>query len=368
MRIRKIDRYVFKEVLAPFSGGVFFFAFIFLLFQMFRLTEDLIVNNAPFALTMKLLWTLVLNFLPLGIPISFLVGILIAFSRMSGDSEIVAMKAGGMSLKRISAPVFVMGGGVVLLSLALSLEWGPWSEVAMRNTLIQIGNRKFASTIHEGTFTSGFFNLLLYTEKANNRAGKMEKVFIYDERENHHPLSIVAKTGELIRVQSGEDDLGGMVLQLEDGSVHQADPKAMEDQKADFKTYQIFFDIPDKLGSFRFLSRMYRMGELLEKRREPGLEAGRKRELDTEFWRRIATALTPLFFVIYGIGLGTVRTRGARMGVVLIAFITMALYWQLQVSSIWIGEQGWLPPWLAVEIPNLLVGGIGAWSFSRASW
>ncbi|NDF14096.1 LPS export ABC transporter permease LptF [bacterium] len=368
MHIRKIDLYVFKEVFFPFFAGIFFFSFIFILFQMFRLAEELIVNNAPMGMVMKLLWTLVLNFLPLGLPVAFLVGVLIAFSRMSGDSEIVAMKAGGIGLPRLSVPVFVIAAGVAAFSLLLNLSWAPWAEVAMRNTMIKIGNRKFASSINEGTFSSGFFNLLLYTEKANNRAGKMEKVFIYDERDPANPMTVISKTGELIRVQSSEEDLGGLVLQLQDGSIHQSEPKASDYNKVDFGTYQIFFDIPDKTGQFAHRPRMYEMRELIEKIRDPKNTPARDRELRTDFWRRLAVAMTPLLFVIFGMGFGTVRTRGARAGVILIAFVTMALYWQVQVTSLWIGEEGHLPPWLAVQIPNFLVGGVGLFMFRRACW
>jgi lipopolysaccharide export LptBFGC system permease protein LptF len=52
----------------------------------------------------------------------------------------------------------------------------------------------------------------------------------------------------------------------------------------------------------------------------------------------------------------------------LIAFVTMGIYWQVQVSSIWLGEAGTVPPWLAMQIPNLLILMAGAWSFRRASW
>jgi lipopolysaccharide export system permease protein len=368
MRIRKIDLYIFKEVLTPFLGGVVFFSFVFLLFQMLRLAEELIVNNAPFGLVMKLLWTLVVNFLPLGLPVAFLVGVLMAFARFSGDSEIVAMKAGGMGLPRIAAPVFVLSLGVSVLSLLLNLNWAPWSEISMRNTLLKIGNRKFASSINEGTFTSGFFNLLLYTEKSNNRAGKMEKVFLYDDRDPKHPMTVIAKTGELIRVQTGEDDLGGLVLQLQDGSLHQADQFESDYQKMDFSTYQVFFDIPDKTGKFAFKPKMYVWTDLLQQMKDTGASVDRMRELKTEFWRRIAVAITPILFVLLGIGFGTVRTRGARAGVMLVAFATMAVYWQIQVSSIWIGEKGQLPAWLALQIPNILVASVGAFTFRRASW
>ena len=366
--IKIVDGYVFREVLSPFLAGILFFAFVFLLFQMLRMAEELIVNNAPISLILKLLWAMIVNFLPLGIPISFLVGVLFAFSRLSGDSELVAMKASGMSLLSISKSVFFLSVLVSILSLLLALEWAPWSEVAMRNTLLKIGNRKFASSINEGTFSSGFFNLLIYTEKANNRAGRMEKVFIYDERDKTHPVTVVSKTGELIRVQSGEDDLGGLVMQLQDGSIHQSEQSVLNYNKTDFQTYQIYFDIPDSTGKFGFGPRMYSFEALKDKIKDPKLLDNQRRDLVTEYWRRLAIAIAPILFVLLGIGFGTVRTRGARMGVMIVAFVTMAVYWQLQVSAIFLGEKGIVPPWFALQIPNIIVGVAGWISFKRASW
>ncbi len=368
MRIKKLHLYIFREVLNPFLGGVFFFAFVFLLFQMLRMAEELIVNNAPFSLVMKLLWTLIINFLPLGMPLAFLLGVLFAFGRLSGDSELVAMKAGGMSLTSISKPVFGIAALVSLLSLLLNLNWAPWSEVAMRQTLMKIGNRKFVSSINEGTFSSGFFNLIMFTERVNHRIGKMEKVFIFDERDEKHPLTVIAKTGEMIRVQSGEDDLGGVVLQLQDGSIHQSDFVNKNYSLANFATYQIYFDIPDGKGQFGYKPKMLSIGDLQNKRNQTTITDQERRELDTDYWRRITVALAPLLFVFLGMGFGTVRTRGTRSSVLLVAFITMALYWQIQVTAIWLGDSGALPPWLALQIPNFLVFLVGGFMFKRATW
>jgi lipopolysaccharide export system permease protein len=317
---------------------------------------------------MKLLWTLTVNFLPLGLPLAFLLGILFAFSRLSGDSEIVAMKSGGMSLSSISKPVFALSILVSILSFLLNMNWTPWSEIASRQTLAKIGNRRFISAINEGTFSSSFFNLVMFTERVNNRIGKLEKVFIFDEKNTKAPLSVVAKKGELIRVQSNADDIGGVVLQLQDGSIHQSDMAKNSYSLANFDTYQVFFDVPGpgKVGGLR--PKMMGFSELKAKRARSDIQEQEIRELDTELWRRITVAIVPILFVFMGIGFGVVKTRGKRANAMLVAFVTMALYWQIQVSSIWLGESGALPPWLAMQIPNFLVLMIGWYKFKRAAW
>jgi lipopolysaccharide export LptBFGC system permease protein LptF len=181
-------------------------------------------------------------------------------------------------------------------------------------------------------------------------------------------LTIVAKTGELIRVQSNDEDLGGLVLQLQDGSIHQNEARELSYHRINFGAYQLFFDIPDTQGKFGYRPKMLESNELFSKMADPNRPEREHRELRTEFWRRITVALVPILFAFMGIGFGVVRTRGARAGVMLIAFVTMGIYWQVQVSSIWLGEAGTVPPWLAMQIPNLLILMAGAWSFRRASW
>ncbi len=368
MRIRKIDLYVFKEVLSPFLGGIFFLAFLFLMFQFLKLAEFFIIHGVPLHQLFKIVEYMVITFLPLGLPIAMLVGVLVAFSRFSSDSEIVAMKASGMSLWRISVPVFALSFGVAAFALMLSLNWAPWAETALRRQLIRIGNAKFSSAIQAGTFTSGFLNLLLYTEKVNNRAGKMEKVFIFDERDPKHPLTVISKTGEIIRVQEGDDEVGGAIVQLQNGSIHQSLTESDEYNKVNFGTYQIYVDLTKGNSDLAFKPKMFLLDELLAKRNRAVNPSFDRNQFDTEIWRRISILFMPIFFVLMGMGFGVVRTRGSRMGVFMIALITMGIYWQLQVSCIWCGEHGTIPAWLALELPNLGIGCVGLWAFRRANW
>ncbi len=367
-RVRRIDRYVFKEVLSPFVGGVAFIAFVFLMFQILRLAEFFIVNGAPLSQLIPLMGFLSMSFLPLGLPIAFLTGILIAFGRFSTDSEIVAMKATGMSLPRIAAPVMVLAMGVAMLSLMLNLEWVPYAETSARRILLKIGNSKLASSFQEGTFSRGLGSLLMFAEKVNNKTGRMERVFIFDERDAKHPVTVIAKDGEIIRIQDGEDDVSGLVMNLQKGSIHQSETASDSYNKIDYENYQIYIDTPQSNSALTYKPKMMGVGALLEKRDAELVGTPGWLELNTEFWRRIATAFAPLMFVLLGIGVGTVRTRGARFGVMLVAVVVSAVYWQMQVSAIWLGNSGRLSAPLALQLPNLIMGGLGAIFFKRASW
>src|SRR5438132_1127911 len=136
----KIDLYVLTEVLGPFLGGVIFFSFIFLMFQALRLADFFIIHGVPAMILGKMAALMVLSFMPISLPIAFLIGILVGFGRLSADSELVAMKANGIRVYRLATPTLILASVVVVLSLGLNLTWVPWGDRLFKSTLIRVSN------------------------------------------------------------------------------------------------------------------------------------------------------------------------------------------------------------------------------------
>ena len=63
----------------------------------------------------------------------------------------------------------------------------PWGNYQFKRTLIRIGSTKVVSNLREGTFTEGFFDLLVYVDKVDAENNKLRGVFIYDERDQKNP-------------------------------------------------------------------------------------------------------------------------------------------------------------------------------------
>src|SRR4051794_4150936 len=96
----RIDRYVLTEVMGPFLGGNIFFVFILLMFQALRLADFFIVHGIPAATLGQMTLLMSLSFIPTTLPAAFLIAVLVGFGRLSADSELVAMKANGLSILR----------------------------------------------------------------------------------------------------------------------------------------------------------------------------------------------------------------------------------------------------------------------------
>src|SRR4051794_6625427 len=118
LRPLKFDRYIIEEILGTFFGACIFILFVLLMFLALRLAEIFIVHGVPGNILLKMMLFMSLSFLPIALPLAFLIAILVAFGRLSSDSELIAMKASGISAARLSAAAWILAVAVVLLSIA----------------------------------------------------------------------------------------------------------------------------------------------------------------------------------------------------------------------------------------------------------
>src|SRR5438876_4106324 len=107
--MRILDRYIARELIGPFLFGVAAFTLIFISGQyLFKLTA-MVARGASLVDVTELL---ALRMVPLAIvtfPMATLLATLLSFGRLSGDMEVVALMAGGVSFVRIAIPAFIMG-------------------------------------------------------------------------------------------------------------------------------------------------------------------------------------------------------------------------------------------------------------------
>lgn len=370
MRIKalKIDRYILTEILGPFLGGVVFFSFIFLMFQALRLADFFIIHGVAAPVIGKMISLMILSFLPISVPVAFLIGVLAGFGRLSADSELVAMKAHGFSIWRLSVPVAALGTVVALVTLGLNMQWVPWGDRLLKTTLIRVSNTKVVSSIKEGTFTSGFFDLLIYADKVDPKSNRMQRVFIYDEREPKNPLTVVAREGEILSIQNPSDLGATAALKLYNGNIHRNDIGENTYQKIDFEEYQLFLKVEEGADNATIKPRMVPYGELKQRIGSMPEGTGDRHELVAELWRRYTTAFSPLIFVFLGIGFGTVRTRAVRAGATLIALVVIVLYWSIQAAATVLAHKGVLPPIFAMQLPNCAIAALAVWGFRTATW
>ena len=100
-------RYIIKEHINPFFFSISVISLVFLLNLVFRELGRILSRGLSFGLILEFFFLNMAWIIALAVPMAVLVATVMAFGRLSGDSEIIAMKAGGVSILHIIFPVFV---------------------------------------------------------------------------------------------------------------------------------------------------------------------------------------------------------------------------------------------------------------------
>ena len=199
MRLRLLDRYVLKELLYPFAFGVAAFSSIFIASTMlFKITQYITKYGAPLETIARLFMYNMPEIINYTFPMSMLLAALMAFGKLSGSSEITAMKAGGVSYYRIVAPVLVVGFIVSMFSLVWAEKMVPFSKAEARRILNEEikHNTRPATQEHIVIKTiSGSTQRVTYANKFDEKKGKMTDITIEEFNKGRIARIQTAKEG-----------------------------------------------------------------------------------------------------------------------------------------------------------------------------
>jgi len=137
-RVTILDRYLVAELIGPFLFGVSAFTLIFVATQILALARFVSDEHAPLAAAIAyFLWQMP-QFMLYVIPMALLLGTLLAMQRLSGESEITAMKAGGIGLSRIVTPLLIVGLLMSFFDLVLQEYIVPLANLQAQSIKAQV--------------------------------------------------------------------------------------------------------------------------------------------------------------------------------------------------------------------------------------
>src|SRR2546430_2616473 len=177
-----LTRYILKEMVGPTALGFSFYTFIILMRQLFDFAGMIIKRSLPASTVLELLWLSLPNIIVLTLPMSLLFGILIAVGRLSADSEIIAMRALGISMRSIHRPVFFFSFLMLLLNLYLMNVVLPRGNTELVKLRAEVFTSKIEKEIRPKVFYDEYENLMIYVNDVDPRTGQWHGVFVADSR------------------------------------------------------------------------------------------------------------------------------------------------------------------------------------------
>lgn len=342
-------RYLLFELLPSFILGNLVFIFIVLMFQGLKFAEFALIHGVGSRTLFEILFYMTISLLPAILPMSLLFSVVLTFARLSGDSEIVALKASGLSLTQMMFPVVLLGATTSFVSAQLAFDIAPWGNRKFEVLISQLGNTKAAINLKEGTFMEGFFDMVVYASKVNPVTGELDHVFIYDERQNP-PITIIAKKGFM----SQNSQITGQQVQLElrEGDIHR---KTTTHTKINFGKFFIALNENYQLHEKDKTLQSMSLEEIHTARRTGQAEPKVLRSFEVEYHRRIAISVACMIFALFGsaLGINNQRRSGRGSGLV-IALSVIVIYWVLFVSFESVARTATQPAYLFIWIPNVL--------------
>ena len=120
-----LDEYVMRAYAANFALSLGAFAILILVFTFFELIGDIIHNQTPFVIVGEYLFNLIPYIVNTVTPLCSLLAVLVTFGSLNRTSELTAMKATGISLYRVVAPILVLAAMLAVALFAFDESYLP---------------------------------------------------------------------------------------------------------------------------------------------------------------------------------------------------------------------------------------------------
>jgi len=246
MRSFILPRYILREHLGPFCLSFALITLIFLLDLVFRHLSRILSKGLPLAVVFEFFGLNLAWIVATAVPMAVLTAVLMAFGRLAADQEISAMQAGGLSLRRLVAPVFLVTG-----LLALGLIWFnnhilPDFNYRARLLGADIARKKPGVKIEPGVWFHDIPNYsLLVKALADSAAGSKVREIIVDDNTDPNLQRTISAHAGLIEPSPTE---GLLWLTLFDGEIQEMNIKKLEEfRRVKFAKHAMSIKVDDSM-------------------------------------------------------------------------------------------------------------------------
>ncbi|MEA1939786.1 MAG: LptF/LptG family permease [Candidatus Caldatribacteriota bacterium] len=350
LRPRILDRYIVKEVMSFVALAVAGLTIMLIMDTLFELMEMLINKKVAWQYIIKLLAYRLPAFLVVTFPISLLASSELAIGRLSTDGEITAMRAGGISLRRIMIPFLVAAFAISILAFLINDYIVPEANHISQNIIREVVLKKGPPNIRRNVFFRDAENRYFYINRFDEKNMIMHDIMIYEMTRERFPRTITAKKGKWV-VDTWK---------LENGTVYNYDKEGKI-------TYEMSFtnmDIMVKEDLKKFFENQRTPQEMSSKELKQQIDILQKAGADTKsfevaLYLKYSIPFSGLIFVLLGVPLGLRVKRGSKATGVIISIVMVLLYYILLSTTRSLGRGGILSPLLAAWSPNMVFGLLG---------
>jgi lipopolysaccharide export system permease protein len=402
-----LTRYIIKEMLGPTALGFGFYTFIILMRQLFDLAGMIIKRSLPASTVLELLALSMPNIIVLTVPMSLLFGILIAVGRLSADSEIISMRALGISTRMIYRPVFIFSFLMFLVNFYLMNVLLPWGNTRLQQLRAEIYTSSIEKELRPRVFYDEFANVMIYVNDIEPRTGRWKGVFVADSRVDESQAAVTPAQAIQAAAAQRENDSafigsqhGQKIVTAESGNLsilpskqvwlnlgraenHLWDPRRPDryDMTANITQRMRLPDRGADSGTTGYVRSFREMNlrELFEQSRVASTAMARTRTkgnpdlrenyalAHVEIHKKFAIPFACVVFGVLGLPLGITNRRGGKSSGFSMSVVIVLVYWVMLSNGEQLAATGKVQPWLSMWAPNIILLVIGIYLLGRAN-
>ena len=354
--MRILTRYILGEILSHTLIGCALFTFILFMRDLPHILEMVVRNSSTFTNVMEIFLFTLPNTFRVTIPMAVLVGVLLGLSRLAADSEIIAMRAGGMGIGYFVRVASIVAIGGTLLGLANSLYIAPRANQAILEMEQALATSQASYEIQPRVFDEDFHNFVLYVQDVRSGAGasNWRQVFMADVTDPIAPKITTAASATVVNDSAQE-----LLMRLRNGAEYESVAgQPLQYNISAFTTTTRPFSMSQQnevhIGRMDTAIYALPMHALIERTHGPD----GKRFL-IELNSRFAYPAACLVLMLVGVPLGVASRRGGKSSGFVFTILLVLLYYILSYTGIALGKQDRFSAFFAVWSANLLFAGAG---------
>ena len=357
--MRRLDRYIFREVLVPALIALLALTFIVLSGpRRGGLLLEIIVRQSP---TWAEVWSLIAALLPavliVTVPMALLVGILTGFGRLSSDSEAIAMRAAGVSMRRILRPVLFLALLAWGLTQWLTTSVAPQTQADLRKSLATLALKTPNIELRPRVFYERPGWVLWVNKSQTGNGIQSEGIILVDMKNPDQPDFTLAQSGSITPTNSNLS----LQLSLVNGSTHMlcpSEPHAVQPPGCSSTNGYVYTSFLSTTFSKDLPPPAIRsttpVEEVPTRTLWEHLRDGTASLKETiEFHQRFALPFACIAFALVGLPLGVSTRRGGRSTGLVLSLVLMFGYYLSLVGGTRATGAGALAPIVGAWLPNI---------------
>jgi len=355
--------YLATELLAPFFASFLILYSVFFLVRLIPLLEVVLELGINFTDFLRLFSYIFPHMLLYVIPMAAMAGVIMGFTRLTNDREILALKACGISLRQMLPPVILVAALIAILTGYFSIRLIPAGEVSMRQLMFQLAKEKIDKGIKEKKFTEALGDLVVYVDRIDDQ-GRWHGVYVSDMRNRLQPIITIAKSGSMLaNIQQM-----AVTIVLSDGTLHNTDGK--DNQTIRFSRYQLQIPLkpPTRIDGddvTQISKGAMTQQQLLEAARQTGSDSKRSRIYLAEYHHRLVLPVGCFILSLLGLPLGLQAGPGRKAAGIPLGLGFFVLYYVAFTICRVMVEDMQLPLVFGMWLPNIIFAAITLLIFWR---